>query len=81
MNTFEKEVNKCIKKIKNYPKGFEFTINYSQIPTTEKENGMHFVLDKACKMGLIECVAIGHSLADLRGESGRFCTEKTYRRI
>ena len=75
------ELNKCIEKIRNYPKGFEFTINYAQIPTKAKENGMHWVLDKAKENGLIESIAIGHSMEDLTGESGRFCTEETFRRL
>ena len=77
----EKEVQKAINKIKSYPKGFEFTIKYSSLPSKEKENGMKFVLNKAVKMGLIECIATGYTLEDIRGESGRPYNEETYRRL
>lgn len=77
----EKEIEKAINKIKNYPKGFEFTIKYSSIPTKAQENGMKYVLDKAIKMGLIESISIGLSLRDIRGESGRPYNDETFRRL
>ena len=77
----EKEIEKAINKIKNYPKGFEFTINYSSIPTKAKENGMKYVLNKAKDMGLIECIATGLTMKDITGESGRAFSEETYKRI
>lgn len=77
----EKEVEKAINKIKGYTKGFEFTINYSSIPTKAKENGLKYVLNKAVKMGLIECIGTGYTLEDLRSESGRPYNEEIYRRI
>lgn len=81
MNKFDEEVMKAINKIKGYPKGFEFTINYSSIPTKAKENGMRYILRKAKEMGLIECIGTGLSLADITGESGRINNEETFRRI
>lgn len=77
----EKEVEKAINKIKNYPKGFEFTIKYSSIPTKAKENGLKYVLNKAKNMGLIECIATGLTIEDITGKSGRPFNEETYRRI
>lgn len=81
MNKFDEEVMKAINKIKSYPKGFEFTIKYSSLPTKAKENGMRYILKKASDMGLIENIATGLSLADITGESGRINNEETYRRI
>ena len=77
----EKEIEKAINKIKDYKKGFEFTINYSSIPTKAKENGLKYVLNKAVKMGLIECIGTGYTFEDITGESGRPFNEETYRRI
>ena len=77
----QSELKKSIKKVSKYPEGFEFTINYTQLPSKGKENAMHWLMDKLCELGYLECIAIGHSLEDLRGESGRWCTEETFRRI
>ena len=76
----EKELMKCINKISNYKKGFEFTIPYYKM-TDNQIKGMNWVTKNAEELGLIKCISIGHSLADLRGESGRFCSEKTFVRI
>ena len=38
-------------------------------------------IKKLCELKLLECIAIGHSIEDLTGESGRWCTEETYRRL
>ena len=75
----QKELDKCIDKIRNYHKGFEFTIHFSEM-TKPQENAMRLILKKAEAEGLIESIAIGHSLEDLRGESGRFNCEETFRR-
>jgi hypothetical protein len=77
----EKEIEKAIDKIKNYPKGFEFTINYSSISTKAKENGLKYVLKKAKDMGLIECIATGLTIEDITGKSGRPFNEETFRRL
>ena len=81
MSTNHKEIEKALEKIKNYPTGFKFTINYASLPTKAKENGMRYVLVKAEELGYIKSVSISHSLTDLRGESGRFCTEETFLRL
>lgn len=75
------ELEKALNKIKDYPQGFEFTIKYSTIPTKAKENALRWVLDKAIELGYIESISIGLSLADIRGESGRFCNEESFRRL
>lgn len=77
----QKELEKSIKKVSKYPKGFEFTVNYAQLPSKGKENAMHWLMDKLCELGYLECIAVGHSLADIRGESGRWCTDETFRKI
>lgn len=76
----EKELMKCINKIRNYNKGFEFTISYYKM-TDSQVNGMNWVVRKAEELGLIKCISIGHSLEDLRGETGRFCSEMTFVRL
>ena len=76
----EKELMKVVDKIKRYKKGTTFTIPYYQM-TIPQLNGMRWVVNKAEDLGLIKSVAISHSLADLRGESGRFCSEETFKRI
>ena len=78
---FKTELDKSIEKIKSYPKGFEFTIKYSSLPSKEKENGMRWILESARKLGLIESIAIGLSLRDIRGESGRINNEEKFRKI
>lgn len=78
---FDNEVNKALEIIRGYPMDFKFTVNYASLPTRAKENGMRYVMDKAIALGYIKSVSIGHSLADLRGESGRFCTEETFIRL
>lgn len=51
----------CMRKIKAYKKGFEFTINYAQIPTG-KANALKIVLHDAVDQGLLENIADGWSL-------------------
>jgi hypothetical protein len=80
-NIFKTELDKSIKKINTYPKGFEFTIKYSTIPTKAKENGLRWILESARKLGLIECIATGLSIADITGESGRQNNEETFRKL
>ena len=48
-------------KIENYPKGFEFTVNYHEMPTP-KRRAMEYLLADCEKEGLIESQAIGISL-------------------
>ena len=49
------------KKIEKYPKGFEFTVYYSQIPLP-KRRAMIYLLDDCEKEGLIESIAFGIGL-------------------
>lgn len=49
--------------------------------TKGQYNGMRWVIRKANELGLIDLVSTGISLEDLRGESGRFCSEETWKRI
>ena len=77
----EMELMKTVDKIRNYKKGFRFTIDYTKIPTNAKINGLKWVLNKAEDNGLIRCISIGHSFEDLRGESGLFASEETYERL
>ena len=63
----------CMRKIKGYKKGFEFTIKYSQIPTG-KANALKIVLHDAVDQGLLENIADGWSL------DGHI-VEETYRRV
>ena len=48
-------------KVENYPKGFKFTINYSEIPAP-KRRAMEYLLNDCKREGLIESVAIGIGL-------------------
>lgn len=75
------EFDKLIEMIRKYPKGYEFTINYSSIPTRAKYNGMRFLLDEAEKLGLIECISIGLSFESMRGETWCNANEATFRRV
>ncbi|ADL36093.1 hypothetical protein bpr_II155 (plasmid) [Butyrivibrio proteoclasticus B316] len=75
------ELNSALDRIKNYPKGFEFTIKYSEISSKAKLNALELVLNKARELKYIKSIAIGHSMADLTGESGRFCSEETFKRL
>lgn len=51
------EYRKCMDKIGNYRPGFQFTMDYTIIPTLAKQNGMRRILRDACKLGLLECIA------------------------
>ena len=75
-----RELEKCVDKIRNYPKGYEFTINYSSLPTRAKYNAMRWVLDKAEELGLITCISIGLSFESMRGETWCNASEETFRR-
>lgn len=73
----ERELMGHVETIRKYPKGYEFTIPYYKM-TTPQINAMNWVTDKAIELGLIRSISISHSLEDLRGESGRFCSEETF---
>lgn len=75
-----RELDKCVDKIRRFPKGFEFTINYSAM-SKAKYNAMRIVLDKAMKLDLITSVAIGLSFESMLGETNCYANEETFRRI
>ena len=75
-----RELDKCVDKIRRYPKGFEFTINYSAMPKA-KYNAMRIVLDDAKRLGLIKSVAIGLSFESMLGETNCYENEETFRSI
>ena len=60
-------------KIKGYPKGFKFTLDYTKIPKA-KGNALKIITRACIKEKIIESVAIGLSL---KGEQ----TEETFRRL
>ena len=68
-----KEYAKCVSKIKNYKKGFEFTLYAERIPRPQW-NALMVVLDDCVKNGLLENISFGIYL-DMN------VTEKTYKRI
>lgn len=68
-----KEYELCMNKIKAYKKGFELTLNYSQIPTA-KANALKIVMRDAIEQGLLESIAIGLSLEGIQ-------TDETFRKI
>lgn len=76
----EKQLMEYVNTIRKYKKGFEFTLPYHEM-TDGQYNAMKWITNKAEELGLIRCISIGHSFEDLRGESGRFCSEETYKRI
>lgn len=51
----------CMKKIRSYRKGFEFTLNYAAIPTPQA-NALKIVMRDAIEQGLLESIATGWSL-------------------
>ncbi len=67
------EYTLCMNKIKKYRKGFEFTLNYAQIPTPQA-NALKIVMADAIKEGLIESIAIGLSLEGIQ-------TDETFRKL
>ena len=67
------EYKKCVDKIKGYSKGFEFTLDFRQIPKA-KANALDIVLVDCLNNGLLECTSIGLSLTGER-------TTETYKRV
>ena len=51
----------CFEKIKSYPKGFEFTLYWSQIPRA-KANALKIVMSDAVKQGYLEPIEFGLAL-------------------
>lgn len=68
-----KEYFQAMEKIRRYPKGFEFTLNYARIPTPQG-NALKIVMKDAIQNGLLESIALGISI------EGKFVDE-TFRRI
>ena len=56
------EYENLIKKIKNYPKGFKFTLPYYKM-TQGQKNAMDIITNDSIKEKLIESVSIGLSLS------------------
>lgn len=52
------EYTRCMNKIQNYRPGFQFTMNFSTIPTA-KANALRIVLRDAEDAGYLESVSIG----------------------
>lgn len=68
-----KEYENSIKKIKNYHKGFKFTLPYYKM-TQGQKNAMNIITNDSIEEKLIESVSIGLSLS---GE----VTEETFVRL
>ena len=51
-----KEYAICFKKIKAYPQGFEFTLNWDQIPRA-KANALKIIMSDAIEQGYLEPTA------------------------
>lgn len=67
------EYAQAMEKIKRYPKGFEFTLKYSQIPRPQA-NALKIIMKDCIESGLVESIALGVSI------EGKFVDE-TFRRI
>ena len=63
----------AFKKIRAYSKGFEFTLNYEQIPTPQA-NALKIIMHDAKEQGLIESIAID---LDINGTQ----TAETFRKL
>ena len=67
------EYTVCFDKIKSYPIGFTFTLNYEQIPRA-KGNALKIIMQDAIEAGLLESVAIGLAIDGTM-------TDETFRKI
>lgn len=67
------EYENSIKKIRNYPKGFKFTLPYYKM-TQGQKNGIGIIANDCIKEKIIESVSFGLSLS---GE----ITEETFVRL
>lgn len=76
----ERELNKLVDRIRNYPPGFTFIVRYSDVPTRAKYNGLKWVLNKAMELGLIESISTGLSFESMRGETWEFANDETFKR-
>lgn len=55
------DYKQAYKKIESYPKGFTFTINFSDIPKP-KANALHLLLTDATLNGILESKSFGLDL-------------------
>ena len=63
----------AFKKIRAYKKGFEFTLNYEQIPVPQG-NALKIVMRDAVAQGLLESIALD---LDINGKQ----TAETFRKL
>lgn len=68
-----KDYAEAINKVKKYPKGFTFNLNYSEIPKG-KANALRILMQDCINDGIVESVSIGLALT---GEQ----TEETFKRL
>lgn len=68
-----KDYAEAMNKIKNYSKGFTFTLNYSEIPK-EKANALRIVMQDCIKRDIVESISIGLAL---NGEQ----TSETFKKL
>lgn len=68
-----KDYTEAVEKIRNYSKGFRFTLNFSRIPKA-KANALRIVLEDCENMGLIESISFG---LDIQGNF----VEEEYKRL
>ena len=67
------DYKEAVNKIKGYSKGFEFTLDYSNIPKA-KGNALKIITNDCIKAGIIESISIGLTL---QGEP----VDETFRRL
>lgn len=68
-----KEYADAVEKIKNYRKGFTFTLNYAEIPKPQG-NALKIITKDCIDNGILECISIG---LNVHGE----WVEDEYRRL
>ena len=68
-----KDYAEAVEKIKGYPQGFTFTLNYSKIPKP-KANALNIITDDCIKAGILESIEIG---LDITGN----IVEEKFRRL
>ena len=67
------EYAESMQKIKNYPKGFTFSLKYGEIPKA-KGNALRILTEDAIKNGILETISFG---LNIQGD----CVEEEYRRL
>lgn len=68
-----KDYAEAMSKIKKYPKGFTFKLNYSRIPKG-KANALRIIMQDCIGDGIVESVSVGLALS---GEQ----TDETFKRL